>query len=218
MSETIKKIKNLLIQILSVTCVALFILIIFLGLYQVIVRYVFNSPSSWSEELLTYGFAWMALLGLALVAGRREHMRLTFILDKFKFAPRLGLEAVGEIVTLLFSLLVFVFGGISIVILTMPQITPALQWRTGLLYLCIPIAGVFIALFNILNLITLKTTVKEELAKAAAEAAATPEEISEAMTDTTKVLENPVAADEIADAAGDKLARTASKKNHSSKK
>lgn len=169
------KIKDFLIKVLSWICVALFILIIFLGLYQVITRYVFNSPSSWSEEMLTYGFAWMAMLGMALVAGRREHMRLTFILDKFNFGTRLGLEFVVELITLIFALLVFVFGGFHIVGLTMPQITPALQWRTGAMYLCIPISGLFIVFFSLINILTMKGIVKEDIRKMEEDAKATRE-------------------------------------------
>lgn len=164
------KVKNALVKALGVVCVALFILIIFLGLYQVITRYVFNSPSSWSEEMLTYGFAWMAVLGMALVAGKREHMRLTFIIDKFKFKSRLVTEIVGELITILFALLVFVYGGFHIVSLTMPQITPALQWRTGAMYLCIPIAGLFIIFFGILNILSMKRSVEEDEKRRAEEA------------------------------------------------
>lgn len=159
------KIKDILVKILGVACVALFILIIFLGLYQVITRYVFNSPSSWSEEMLTYGFAWMAMLGMALVTARREHMRLTFVIDKFKLPARVSSELIVEIITLLFALIVFVFGGFHIVALTMPQITPALQWRTGAMYLCIPISGIFMVIFCLINILTIKGIVKEDIRK-----------------------------------------------------
>ena len=42
-----------------------------------------DSPSTVSEELLTYSFTWMALLSSALVFGKRDHMRMGF-LDVYK--------------------------------------------------------------------------------------------------------------------------------------
>ena len=47
-----------------------FAVMVVVGTYQVVVRYFFNSPSTVSEELLTYSFSWMALLSSALVFGK----------------------------------------------------------------------------------------------------------------------------------------------------
>ena len=37
-------------------CIFLFALMVGLGSYQIITRYFFNAPSTFSEELLTYSF------------------------------------------------------------------------------------------------------------------------------------------------------------------
>lgn len=38
-------------------CVVLFMLMTVVGTYQILVRYVFKSPSTISEELISYSFA-----------------------------------------------------------------------------------------------------------------------------------------------------------------
>lgn len=59
-----------------------FAFMVIIGTYQILVRYIFNSPSTVSEELLTYSFTWMSLFAAAYVFGKREHMRMGFLADK----------------------------------------------------------------------------------------------------------------------------------------
>lgn len=80
--EAVKKIKNGMNAVLSFLCIILFAFMVCVGTYQIVTRFVFNSPSTVSEELLTYSFAWMALLSSALVFGKRDHMRMGFWADK----------------------------------------------------------------------------------------------------------------------------------------
>lgn len=37
--------------------------------WQVFTRYVLNNPSTWSEELVGYLFAWASLFGASLITG-----------------------------------------------------------------------------------------------------------------------------------------------------
>lgn len=69
-----------------------FSLITIIGTWQVVTRYLFNKPSAWTEEILTYGFVWMAMLASAYVFGSREHMRLTFVIDKFDDKKRKNMK------------------------------------------------------------------------------------------------------------------------------
>lgn len=148
--------RQTLIKILQVICVVIFCVITFVGIYQVFTRYFLNSPKPWSEEVLSFGFTWMALLGAALVFGKREHMRLVFILDKLSYKNRKIFEVISELFVLLFSTTVLIYGGIKLYYLTRFQITPALQISTGNLYLVMPIAGILINIFTLYNIIDIK--------------------------------------------------------------
>ncbi len=147
------KFKSIIMKILSIFMIIVFSMITLVGTWQVITRYVFNNPSAWTEEILTYGFVWLSILSATYVFGIREHMRLTFFLDKLSFKMRKVLEIIIELIIILFSILVFVYGGIKICSLTFIQITPALQWSTGMLYSIIPISGVLTIIFSIINII-----------------------------------------------------------------
>ena len=76
-------IRKILDKILEVACILIFGIMTIFVVYQVVTRYVFQSPSSWSESVVTYGFIWLAMLGGAYVFGKRDHMAMTFVLDKF---------------------------------------------------------------------------------------------------------------------------------------
>ena len=52
---------------------------VILTTYQVIARYIFNSPSTWSEELVGYLFGWSTLFGATIVSGERGHMNIPIL-------------------------------------------------------------------------------------------------------------------------------------------
>ncbi len=147
--------KRMMDRVLCILCAALLGLMTVLALYQVITRYVFHSPSSFSEELLTYLFAWMAMLAATLVFGERDHMRLAFFADKVKGKKGTALAIATELVILIFTVLVLIWGGISITRLTMGQVTASLGIPMGYVYSIMPISGVLTAVYGIINLMNL---------------------------------------------------------------
>ena len=53
-------IRNVMNKVIRIVCILLFAFMVIIGTYQILVRYIFNSPSTVSEELLTYSFTWNA--------------------------------------------------------------------------------------------------------------------------------------------------------------
>lgn len=153
--KALDKIRSIINKVLSFACVAIFAFMVCVGTYQIVIRYFFNSPSTVSEELLTYSFTWMALFAAVYVFGKRDHMRMGFLADKISGKPRLLLEIVIECLVLAFAAIVLVYGGISITKLTMTQVTASLGIPMGIIYTVIPISGVLIIIYNILNIIDL---------------------------------------------------------------
>lgn len=86
--NTLHLIRKWMDKIIMGLAITLFALMVIIGSYQIITRYFFNSPSTFSEELLTYSFTWMALLASAYVFGKRDHMRMAFIADKLSGTPK----------------------------------------------------------------------------------------------------------------------------------
>ena len=153
--ETLHKIRKGMNAVVSTICIVLFAVMVVVGTYQIITRFVFNNPSTISEELLTYTFAWMAIFSSAYVFGKRDHMRMTFIADKLPKEQRKILEIVIELLIIAFAVIVLVYGGFTIMGLTMTQKTASLGVMMGVIYAVVPICGILIAIYGVLNVIDL---------------------------------------------------------------
>lgn len=151
--KTLHEIRKWMDRIIMGACIFLFALMVVIGTYQIVTRYFFNSPSTFSEELLTYSFTWMSLLASAYVFGKRDHMRMGFVADKIKGNAKKVLDIVIEVLTFGFASLAMIWGGSSIMMLSMQQRTASLGIPMGYVYTVLPLAGLFIAVYAILNII-----------------------------------------------------------------
>jgi len=149
------KVRGALDAVLNVLTIFLFGVMVVVGTYQILVRYLFNSPSTVSEELLTYAFAWMSLLASAYVFGKRGHMRMGFVADRLHGAARRWLDIITEALVLVFFAVVPVYGGLRITALTMTQKTASLGVPMGYVYAIVPASGILVILYSVLNLIEL---------------------------------------------------------------
>lgn len=138
-------------KILEFIMVVILGFMVVMGGWQVVSRYCFNAPSTISEEVLRFSLIWLSMLGAAYIFGKREHMSMTFILDKLNKKGQLVLSVISEIVVAIFAVLVLVYGGISITSLTLSQISPSLGASMGYIYMVLPISGIFTLVYTILN-------------------------------------------------------------------
>lgn len=143
--------------VLSSACALIFAAMVVIGTYQIITRFVFNSPSTVSEELLTYSFTWMALLATAYVFGKRDHMRMGFLTDRFGMGAQKSLAILAEILIMVLAGFVMIYGGFTIMQLTMTQSTASLGIPMGVIYTILPVSGVLIVIYSVLNIIDLVT-------------------------------------------------------------
>ena len=149
--EGMHEVRAGIMRILGIVIICLFAMMTVIGTYQIVTRYFFNRPSTVSEELLTYSFTWMALLASAYVFGKRDHMRMGFLADKITGPARKCLEIAIDLLTFAFAGVVMVYGGISITKLTMIQTTASLRVPMGYIYVIVPVTGLLIMLFSLMN-------------------------------------------------------------------
>lgn len=155
-----QSLKNILNKIMEVVCIFLFAAMTVVGTYQIVTRYVFSAPSTMSEELLTYMFTWMALLAAAYVFGKRDHMRMSFFAEKFPERTQIMISIISEVIVIVFTALVLIYGGIAITKLTMTQKSASLHIPMGYIYSILPICGVVTVIYNIINITELSAKLK----------------------------------------------------------
>ena len=121
--------------------------------WQVFTRYILHNPSSWSEELVSYLFAWASLLGASLVTSERGHMNIPIIVDRMPAGARKVFEVFGELIAFAFSLIILVYGGVQITQLAMGQTTSSLGVAVGVFYVVLPLCGVLNMIYTVLNIV-----------------------------------------------------------------
>lgn len=86
---------------------------VLLTFVQVILRYVFNAPLTWSEEAGRYLFVWSVFLGTAVAYGRNEHLRVTTLVELLPDRARKGFAKFGT-VTDLVALVILLHSGVLV--------------------------------------------------------------------------------------------------------
>lgn len=69
-------------------------------------RYVFHAPLTWSDELASTLFLWLAMLGAALAVQKNSHMRMTALVGRLTPDRRGVFEALAVAASLAFCLLI----------------------------------------------------------------------------------------------------------------
>ena len=119
--------------------------------WQVISRYVFSSPSSWTEEVARFLLIWISLLGAAYAFHTRAHLGLDLLPKKLTGRSAQILKLFTLIAVVLFSVTVLIVGGGKLVALTweLRQYSAVLGLPIAFVYSVIPTAGFLICLYAI---------------------------------------------------------------------
>lgn len=170
-----KALRKVLDTILNVLAGGSLAIMTILTTYQVITRYIFNAPSTWSEELVGFLFGCATMFGAAVVSGERGHMNIPVVVDLLKPGPKKALLIFAEVVSLIFSAIILVFGGFQVSALAMGQMTSSLGVPVGTFYWSMPICGILMVIYSIMNIIEIAQGTSEAALDEAAAAIAKAE-------------------------------------------
>jgi tripartite ATP-independent transporter DctM subunit len=138
----------LVTEIPAALLVVLEIVILFAG---VVSRYVFNKPLTWSDELASILFLWLAMLGAVIALRRGEHMRLTTFVNLLKPQWRAWVDTFSALVVIVFVLLLLhpawtYFDDQWIIV------TPALELHDGLRVAAIGVGAILMMVIALARL------------------------------------------------------------------
>ena len=119
--------------------------------WQVASRFVFRSPSSFTEELAGFLMIWIGLLGAAYGFRTRAHLGINLLVEQLKGGWKKGAGVSAHLLVLLFALTTMMGGGISLVRLAfrLDQTSAAMGVRMGFVYLALPLSGAVVVLFSL---------------------------------------------------------------------
>lgn len=166
MMELLIRTKNILNRLLEWVVIAATGTLVIVVVWQVLSRYVLNTPSSWSEELAIIMLIWMSLLGASVAFVKKSHLGVDFFVDKLSEKVRKKMELLVHLIVAFFAASVLLYGGGRIVYLTLQygQRSPALGIEMGLVYLALPVSGFFILIFSIEQIIESLNCIRKDRA------------------------------------------------------
>lgn len=140
MEKNIKKSNRILDYFISflmglLTCVIFF---------QILNRFIFHIPLSWTEEASRYTFVWLCLFGTVKAYKESTHIRISFLIRKLSQRKKCFINLIGHFCILLFSILLTWTGFIYV------KSAMNRTWEFGPIpilpiYLALPIVGILLS-------------------------------------------------------------------------
>jgi tripartite ATP-independent transporter DctM subunit len=137
----LERMLDLVVEIPAGLLVLIELLILLAG---VVSRYVFHAPITWSDELASVLFLWLAMLGSVVAIRRSEHMRMTALVNKAAPQTRRYLELLSIIVALVFLGLLMhpaIEYALDEIMITMPALEIPNIWRAAAMPVGIALMG-----------------------------------------------------------------------------
>jgi len=155
MLRSLIEIKELLTILLNRVLIITVLLLVLDVTWGVATRTVTGGQANWTEELARFLLVWVSLLGAAVAFGTKAHLGVDYLVNKMHPEVHRLTAVITHCIVLFFAGAVFIYGGGRLVAdaLAMNQLTPALQWKMGYVYLALPVAGFFIIIFALENLL-----------------------------------------------------------------
>ena len=100
MKRSIKKVDKCLSMIENAVIILGLSAMFLILLAQVIMRYVFSRPLTWSEEAARFIFVYVSFIGISYAYRQKGHIRMEVVVNLFPQAVRRGLEVLINLGTI----------------------------------------------------------------------------------------------------------------------
>ena len=139
--------REMLGKIEDIICAIALAFMTVLTFANVVARYVFSASFSFSEEITTYLFVLLSLIGSASAARRKAHLGFTALVDLFSAGVKRAIAIMSYTMAFLFSSALFYYG-LNMVSSQMRrgQVTAGMQWPEWIFGAFVPLGAFFIAI------------------------------------------------------------------------
>lgn len=128
--------------------IALFVAMFGLVILQVVLRYVFNRPLVFTDEVASYLFVWVSFLGWTMASRRRIHIGIGVIVERFPPRATRALHAFWCLATVGFAL-VLLWVGVALARRNADVQMISLDFTLWPLYIVVPFAALLLAGYGI---------------------------------------------------------------------
>ncbi|MBT82127.1 MAG: TRAP transporter permease DctQ [Alteromonadaceae bacterium] len=152
-----RQLVKLIDKSLAASLIAAMAAILLVVVWQVISRYLLKDPASVTEELSRFLLIWIGILGSAYAYRQKVHLGFNLIVNRQSETMRRLIMTFVELLVVTFCVLVLIVGGNALVSLTLDlnQISAALGVKMGWIYTVLPVSGVIMVFYSIINIYNL---------------------------------------------------------------
>ena len=133
----------------EITIVTLFAVLTIAVFVQVVARYAFNQPPTWTEELARFCQVWIILLASSICLRKGSHLSVDYLGPALTPRVRRAVAVATGCLIAIYSAVVVIWG-VRLLMIGWEQTSPAMQLNMGLVYLVFPIAGGLMLIESIL--------------------------------------------------------------------
>lgn len=134
-------------------CIIVFVALVAIVAWQVFTREVLNDTAAWTQEAAQYSFVVLAMIAAAYVFSERGHIAVEILIEKLPLRSRRAAAIVIELIVVFFIVSVFIIGGLAVAENSWQQHLSSLPLSIGQIYLIMPIAGVLILFYSLVQII-----------------------------------------------------------------
>jgi TRAP-type C4-dicarboxylate transport system permease small subunit len=134
----------------EIVIIFLFVALVAIVFYQVVARYVFSDPPSWTEELARYCQVWIILLTSSICIRKGSHLAVDYFGHKLGRGAKRIINIVMSSLIASYILIVVIFGW-KLMVVGQYQLSPALQVKMSFVYIIFPLSGILMLLEAVLK-------------------------------------------------------------------
>jgi C4-dicarboxylate transporter DctQ subunit len=139
-------------KVIDWIAVLFFVIIFFVAMAQIIMRWIFRNPIVWSEELIRLMYVWICYIGWTMASRNRTHICITAVISRLPPFGQKVMETVNCVLVILFSVFMVWFG-IKMTEVGGRGMAVTLPINFSLVYVSAPIANFIILLYQILDIL-----------------------------------------------------------------
>lgn len=130
-----------------------------LTFYQVVLRFVFNSPSSWSEEGARFVFIYVSFLGAGIGILEHTHIGIDIVVNMLPERWRRIISIIVYGILVWFGAML-IYSSIPLLKLTSRQLSPALRIPMSYIYFSVALFGILCVVYSTIEAVRLMRTPK----------------------------------------------------------
>jgi len=127
-------------RVLDALAIATFTGMFLCVIVQVVLRYFFGDPTTWSDELARYLFVWCSFIGWVIAARKRSHLGIALVAERSPPRVKAAIELVGASASVAFAGILLYYG-LQITSRNADVDTVTLFFTFGVVYAIVPVAA-----------------------------------------------------------------------------